>query len=924
MNIRSLTEQVDWYAVVASMAGGMMVCTLDGRIMGSSETADLMDLAEGEGVGRTPAEIAEAILYPDGRHVPDERPIWHNAAPGEPFVRGILLRDGTVRWLRFDKHVIPIPSVPGADVEPQARRAEAERDAYDTVEADSGPSDSAPSDSGRSDASLSESRAVLLLISETQFPFPATPSAARPASVYHEDSGSHPLSGATMMPEEKTGDAGDKATENAPTDEAPTDASGQKKPKRLGISPVDTELDSVAAVGLFRSTPQHGIIAIDDGMENLLGYSAAELRMMDPGRLTYDPRTADRLLEKRRAEGGLFREHVHLRRCDGQAFWGLLNSIPRRDDRGDVLYYDSMLVDITDQKEAQLALEASEELYRVLAENSVDVITRHALDSTYHYISPASEAVLGYRPEEMMGRRAIELTHPEDLGIYRHIAQALDNGARIKERVRFRHKDGHYVWLEVTGRLIRDPSSDRGIEYIASSRDVTAQVESENVLRQAAQRLRILSDISQATLRTTDLETVCQVALDTLARAIPQSRSSIFSFDMDEEAATVLAIYADESREEVQVGTSIPLAWLHTVRALRDGEHVEMQDLKATDASSPLLSRLAKMGIRSFISVPAVVEGQTVGALNVGHDEPHAFSRDDIEITSEVARLIALAMRQKQVQDDLVEAKEEAEEMSRLKSAFLANMSHEIRTPLTAILGFADVLDAEAAPPHDGIARLISRSGQRLMETLDSVLQLSRLEAGNLQLSPEPIDVISEVQEVVTLMKARAEAEGIHLVLEIPDAPVEGRYDAMALYRVLTNLVSNAIKFTAREGQVTVRVQNVEQGEEPEPMAEPHPLEPGTPVVRIDVEDTGIGMNPSVIPELFGAFRQESTGTRRSHEGSGLGLTIVRRLVDLMHGHIEVESEKGKGSSFRVYLPQDASDHHFGSGSDVADAPPSF
>jgi signal transduction histidine kinase len=124
--------------------------------------------------------------------------------------------------------------------------------------------------------------------------------------------------------------------------------------------------------------------------------------------------------------------------------------------------------------------------------------------------------------------------------------------------------------------------------------------------------------------------------------------------------------------------------------------------------------------------------------------------------------------------------------------------------------------------------------------------------------------------------------------------------------------------------QVTVRVQNVEQGEEPEPMAEPHPLEPGTPVVRIDVEDTGIGMNPSVIPELFGAFRQESTGTRRSHEGSGLGLTIVRRLVDLMHGHIEVESEKGKGSSFRVYLPQDASDHHFGSGSDVADAPPSF
>ena len=652
-------------------------------------------------------------------------------------------------------------------------------------------------------------------------------------------------------------------------------------------------------------------------MKALLGYSAAELREIDPGRLTYDPETANWLLEKRESEGGLFREHVHLRRSDGRAFWGLLNSIPRRDERGNVLYYDSMLVDITDQKATQFALEASEELYRVLAENSVDVITRHALDSTYHYISPAIETVLGYRPEEMMGRRAIDLTHPEDLGIYRQIAQALDNNGRIKERARFRHKDGHYVWLEVTGRLIRDPLSDRGIEYVASSRDVTTQVESENVLRRAAQRLRVLSDVSQATLQTTDLETVCHVALDALSRAIPQKRSSILSFDMDEEQATVLAVCTDASVDDIRVdvGAQIPLDWLHTVRALRDGEHGHVEDL-AQVSLSPLLRRLSEMGIRSFISVPAVVEGQTIGALNLGHDETHAFSTDDVAMAGEVARLIALAMRQKQVQDDLVKAKEEAEEMSRLKSAFLANMSHEIRTPLTAILGFAEVLDAEAEPPHDGIARLISRSGQRLMETLDSVLQLSRLEAGKLQLSPEPIDVISEVKEVITLMRPRASNEGVHLVLDVPDTSVEGRYDAMALFRVLSNLVSNAIKFTERDGQVTVRVQTIESG----PLTASEQSDDKGKTVRIDVKDTGIGMNPSVIPELFGAFRQESTGTRRSHEGSGLGLTIVRRLVDLMHGYIEVESEKGKGSTFHVYLPQDASEWHADSGNELTEA----
>ena len=895
MNIRSLTAQVDWYAVVASMADGVMVCTPDGRIMQSSEEAvELLNLAGEEVEGRAPTTMVEAILYPDGRYLPDERPIWHHAAPGKPFVRGILCPDGAIRWLQFDKHLISVPSGSRATGRHQARRAESARDAHDA------------------------GSAVLLLISATRFPFPAIPSAARPVSVYGDDRASHPLSRVRMMPGVQAGDAGSEATENAPAGEALADSSQRSGPKQPRFSPVDTGLDSVAAVGLFRSTPQHGIIAIDAGMEDVLGYSAVELRTMDPGRLTYDPHTADRLLEKCRTEGGLFREHVHLRRRDGSAFWGLLNSLPRRDRSGDVLYYDSMLVDITDQKEAQLALEASEELYRVLAENSVDVITRHALDSTYHYVSPASESVLGYLPEEIMGRRAIELTHPEDLGIYRQIARALDNDARIKERVRFRHKDGHYVWLEVTGRLIRDPSSDRGIEYVASSRDVTAQVESENVLRQAAQRLRILSDISQATLQTTDLETVCQVALDALARAIPQSRSSILSFDMDAEQATVLAVYtgADSEEVELDVGTTVPLGWLHTVRALRDGEHVRVQDLKEAGSSSPLLSRLSEMGVRSFISVPAVVEGQTIGVLNIGHNQPDAFNRDDIAMASEVARLVALAMRQKQVQDDLVEAKEEAEEMSRLKSAFLANMSHEIRTPLTAILGFADVLAAEAEPPHDDIARLIARSGQRLMETLDSVLQVSRLEAGNLQLSPKPINVISEVQEVVTLMEPRASNEGIDLVLDVPDAPVKGCYDAMALYRVLSNLVSNAIKFTERGGQVTVRVRTLE----PELGTEPHMPQGREPVVRIDVEDTGIGMNPTAIPELFGAFRQESTGTRRSHEGSGLGLTIVRRLVDLMHGHIEVESEKGEGSTFRVYLPQDASERYTDARNEATDA----
>ncbi|PEN13146.1 hypothetical protein CRI94_10895 [Longibacter salinarum] len=648
--------------------------------------------------------------------------------------------------------------------------------------------------------------------------------------------------------------------------------------------PVDTVGDLGQTVGRYRSTSEHGVFAADAGMVSLFGYSAETLRTTDADQLLVNPSHAKTLREKRREKGLLHREEVHFRRRNGTSFWGLLTSLPAYGEDANVRFYDNIIVDITDLKETQFALEASEELYRVLAEHSVDIVTRHAMDSTYHYVSPSVESVLGYTPEELMGTRAIDITHPEDLGLYQQIGRALDEDARIKERVRFLHKDGHYVWLEVTGRLVRDPETDAGIEYVASSRDVTLQVESENVLRFAAQRLRILSDISQATLQTTDLETVCQVALDTLARAVSQTRSSILAFHEEKGYAEVLAVRSPGD-EEIDEGTVLSLEWLHTYDDLRHGRDGWVSDLNTLSTSSPLLNRLEKMGIQSFISVPAIVENRTVGALNIAHDEPDAFTFDDVAIAREVGRLIALAMRQKQYQEDLVEAKEEAEEMSRLKSAFLANMSHEIRTPLTAILGFADVLATEAQSPHDELARLISRSGHRLMETLDSVLQLSRLEAGNLQLNPEPVNIIEEVREVITLMEPRAEEEEVDLHVEMPDHAVEGQLDAMAFFRVLGNLVNNAIKFTERGGSVNVSVRAEND------------------MVVVVVQDTGIGMVPSAIPQLFGAFRQESTGTERSHEGSGLGLTIVRRLVDLMGGTIDVESTKGEGSTFTIQLP---------------------
>ncbi len=232
----------------------------------------------------------------------------------------------------------------------------------------------------------------------------------------------------------------------------------------------------------------------------------------------------------------------------------------------------------------------------------------------------------------------------------------------------------------------------------------------------------------------------------------------------------------------------------------------------------------------------------------------------------------------------LIEAKEHAVEMSRLKSTFLANMSHEIRTPLTSIIGFADILAEEATEENREFAHLIRQSGQRLMQTLNSVLDLAQLEGGTLRLSAERFDVVTLAQQVLDLFKVQALQRSLDLRLAVSEAPILVHLDAGALSRVLTNLVSNAMKFTA-QGYVEVGIAQRAEG------------------LEIRVEDTGIGISPEFLPRMFTEFYQESSGLTRGYEGSGLGLAITRRLVEMMGGVIDVASEKGRGAVFTVRLP---------------------
>ena len=239
--------------------------------------------------------------------------------------------------------------------------------------------------------------------------------------------------------------------------------------------------------------------------------------------------------------------------------------------------------------------------------------------------------------------------------------------------------------------------------------------------------------------------------------------------------------------------------------------------------------------------------------------------------------------KRKKWENEILLAKQEAEEMAQLKSNLLNNMSHELRTPITNITGYAELIMDEAEGPHEKFATQIRESGKRLSETLQSVLDMAQIEAGTLDVLVREVAVANVVREVVNQHGQKIEDEGLVVEVDVPD-DFTLETDRTLLYRIFNNLIHNAVKFT-EEGSIGVEVDTIDGG------------------IEIQVWDTGVGIAPEFRPHLFEPFKQESEGLAREYEGAGLGLTLTKRMVDILGGTIEVESSKEEGTEFTIELP---------------------
>ena len=307
-------------------------------------------------------------------------------------------------------------------------------------------------------------------------------------------------------------------------------------------------------------------------------------------------------------------------------------------------------------------------------------------------------------------------------------------------------------------------------------------------------------------------------------------------------------------------------------------------------------ARMARdAGYGAVIAVPLLLQDQAIGAFMLYFDKPYLVSKRDTFLLSTAAIQASMAIQNALLFAEVKDKNAALERANALKSQFLANVTHELRSPLHSIIGYGSMIvdgfvEGELSPQQEEDIRFIVRRAEDLSHLVDEMLDLSKIEADKIEVRPEPVELALGIRDIINSLKLMADEKRLYLTLDMEEQLPLVLADSHRLRQVITNLVSNALKFT-EQGGVTIRCTHI----------------PDVHMVRIAVQDTGIGISPAALGFIFEAFRQADGSTTRRFGGTGLGLTIAKKLVELQGGEIAVESTVGQGSTFSLTLPTAAS-----------------
>ncbi len=498
------------------------------------------------------------------------------------------------------------------------------------------------------------------------------------------------------------------------------------------------------------------------------------------------------------------------------------------------------LSDITELKRVELSLRESEARLRSLQDNLPVGLFRSTPDGHFLSINPTLREILGIPPEFSLDLLRVSEFYDNLADRKRFIEQLRRHEIITNQTVKLRTLNGGAVWASMSVRGMYDSNGEL-LHQDGIILDITAwwKAEGERQL---------------------------------LLQAVDQSPSSIAIMDKDGRIEYVNPKFC------ATTGYSAEEVHGRLFRALKEKPetvHVHKEMWEAIRGGREWRGELQNRR-KSGELYWEICQLKSVKDLH--SDEAHIIAVMD-DVTED-----------RRIQQALIVAKEKAEEMNRIKSTFLATMSHELRTPLNGILGFASLLEEELHDPSlQEMASIIHSSGNRLLETLNGILDFSVVEADKLNVNWEMVDVLRIVDDVHRLYQANAARKRLVFVVQLPDRPAELYTDGRLLRQILNNLTNNAIKYTST-GSVRIVVN--------------HAGDDGGGMLEISVLDTGIGISRENRDLIFEDFRQVSEGYGRSYEGTGLGLSVSRKFARVLGGDITVDSEVGVGSCFTLRLPE--------------------
>jgi PAS domain S-box-containing protein len=656
---------------------------------------------------------------------------------------------------------------------------------------------------------------------------------------------------------------------------------------------------SMTTAAVWTMTPETHVVTALSGWEELTGQTPGEVQNFGwVNALHPDDRT--RMLEEWRSAlrtGNLIDSEFRVRRKDGRYTHVRDYGIPVRGPDGVIVEWIGALIDIDRQKAAEVALRTSESELRANFELAgIGQVQTDPQTRRYVRVNDRFCEMVGYSRDELLTMTYLDITHPDDRsdarGLLDDLKEDTDGKPRVDQRdKRYVRKDGSALWALVTSTLIRD-SDGRPLRTVTMVEDVTERRHAEALALCQQQALEMVA-------QGASLDDVFDfVILAIEKQATVEQRGSIHVLDGHGKPRQIRAPSLSEGCRQALAACLANSP--RTRRAMAASKRpIVVEDVADAPEWADLAEVLRPCGTRAIWATPILSSGRRLrGNFCLYASAPRRPSATELQLLENVAHTIALTVERREAEAEREEilmreqtAREVAEEANRLKDEFMAGVSHELRTPLNAINGWAQILLRGA---QDGATQVhalqsIQRHVRSQAALINDLLDVARIAAGKIRLDLRAVNPASVIHASLDVVRPTADAKRIDLRVELDATVTTVLADAERLQQVLVNLLSNAIKFTPEGGRITVGVR------------------PGDDGIEIGVADTGHGISPDFLPYVFDRFRQAETMTTRKHEGLGLGLAIVRQLVELHGGTVWAESAgEGQGATFTMRLPRPA------------------